>query len=322
MTIVFAFALLLFVSGCATFRKGHVRDVSLYDFQDGDILLQHVPCYLCSVIADVTDSQYSHCGITVRREGRPYVLEAIGPVRYTPAKTWINSGDSGMFTQLRPRNMTKAQIAEAIAEAEKMLGRPYDIQYEWDERKIYCSELVHKVFLRGANIEIGEKQAIRSLNWQPHERFIRHIAGGDLPLDRVLVTPESLTRGPNVALVYSTFPPRADEPHYDTDALTGCWQGEYTIKGLDKATALLTLGKGGELRSGRMQVADGSPVKITSFSVSPFSRARSFTATLADARGIRVTLHAQIRDRGNRIIGTWRDSAGYTGVFSLGRREP
>ena len=41
-------------------------DLSKYDFCEGDILLQHLPSKLGSVITDVTNSQYSHCGMVLR----------------------------------------------------------------------------------------------------------------------------------------------------------------------------------------------------------------------------------------------------------------
>lgn len=307
----------LFLIGCSGSKMIYAGDVSIYDFKDGDIVFQHIPSYLCSVIADVTDSQYSHCGIVVLKNGQPYVLEAIGPVRYTPIKAWINRGAGGKFTQVRPKNLSKKQIMKSIQEAQKLLGRPYDIQYELDEEKIYCSELVYKAFLRGCNIKIGEKETLGSLNWEPHEKFIRYLAHGELPLNRVMVTPESLVRSRKVELIYSSFPPRLDEPMYSTSHLKGTWQGEYTIKGLNKATATLKLDNNGDLKSGYIRISDHKIISIISFSVTPFTKERKFTAKLIDARKITATIKAQIRDQGNKIIGTWKDNLGYTGIFSL-----
>ena len=213
--------LLVALVGCLAPKGVYVHDISQYDFRDGDILLQHIPSRLCSVIADVTESQYSHCGMVVHKSGRPYVLEAIGPVRYTPIRAWLGRGVRGRFTQLRPRNLSRVQIAAAIKGAEAFLGRPYDIQYELDDRKIYCSELTYKAYLNGCGVEIGKKEPLKSMNWKPNEDFIRHLTGGELPLNRLIVTPESLTRDSDVKLVYSTFPSRADEPVYDTSFRTG-----------------------------------------------------------------------------------------------------
>ena len=67
-----------------------VVDISQYDFREGDVLLQHFASKLGSVIADVTDSQYSHCGIVLRRDDQPYVIVAIGTVRIVPVANCIS----------------------------------------------------------------------------------------------------------------------------------------------------------------------------------------------------------------------------------------
>jgi len=35
------------------------------------------------------------------------------------------------------------------------LGRPYDLQFRWDDERLYCSELVYKLYERGAGVRIG-----------------------------------------------------------------------------------------------------------------------------------------------------------------------
>ncbi len=311
----------LCLSGCLVSSKHYVSDISQYDFQDGDILMQHIPAKLCAVIADVTDSQYSHCGMVVHKNNRLYVLEAIGSVCYTPVKDWINRGSYARFTQLRPINMSQDHIRRAIAEAEKYLGRPYDIQYELDEEKIYCSELIYKAYVKAASIEIGEKETLGSLKWKPQEQFIRYITGGELPLDRVMVTPQSIASNSRVALVYSTFPPRGDDPLFSVSILNGTWEGEYTIKGMEKAIAEFSFDKDGGLKSGTIKLKNGDRVPIVDLQIAPFQRSIQFSAVLKDGRGITARLNVQIRDRGTRIIGTWKDDLGFTGVFSLGKAD-
>src|SRR5579863_815266 len=164
-------------------------DISQFDFRSGDIVFQHLPSKLGSVICDVTNSPLSHCGMVVERSGELYVIEAIGPVRYISLKRWLNQGDKGRFMQMRLKDVNRTQIDSTVAAAEAMLGRPYDIQYELDDEKIYCSELVYKAYLRGAEIEVGDKEELGKLKWQGNEAFIRAITGGSLPLERVMVTP-------------------------------------------------------------------------------------------------------------------------------------
>ena len=54
------------------------------DVRHGDFIFQHLPSDLTQMIADVSEGQYSHCGVIIEKRGRFYVLEAIGPVRETP----------------------------------------------------------------------------------------------------------------------------------------------------------------------------------------------------------------------------------------------
>jgi hypothetical protein len=319
---IITFALcLLAVSGWAGGKilKQPEIDLATLDLKDGDIVFQHWLGKLGSVIADVTDSPLSHCGMVVHRKGEPWVIEAVGPVRYISFKKWLRQGDRGYFMQMRVKEASERQIANAIEVAESMLGRPYDIQYELDDEKIYCSELVYKAYERGAEIEVGDKEALRDLKWRPHEKFIRVLAGGELPLDRVMVTPVSIARHSRLKLMYSTFPARKAEPLYDATALAGKWSGEYTIKDLDPVAAKLEFDEQGKFVAGTIHPPDDAKIVIRRLNVESFHAQREFTARLRDGRGINGRIEARICDEGRRIIGEWRDDQGYLGVFSLGR---
>ena len=292
-------------------------DLSQLDFRKGDIVFQHLPGKLGSVICEVTNSSLSHCGLIVDRKGEPCVLEAIGPVRYISLKKWLRQGDKGRFTQMRLKEVSQDQVAKTVTAAEALLGRPYDIQYELDDKKIYCSELVYKAYLRGAEIEVGEKEELGNLNWQGNEAFIRTITGGDLPLERVMVTPASIARSSRLKLMYSTFPARQDEPFYEQSVLAGKWSGDYTIKSLTPVTATVEFDRRGVFSSGAIRLADGSAVAIRDLRVEPFESQREFAGRLRDARGIDGDVRARIQDEGRRIIGTWKDDRGNRGVFSF-----
>jgi hypothetical protein len=75
------------------------------------------------------------------------------------------------------------------------LGRPYDLQFRWADDEMYCSELAHKLFERGAGIRIGERQRARDMNLNDKRvqaaRDARFAAGRFNP-DEVVVTPASM----------------------------------------------------------------------------------------------------------------------------------
>jgi permuted papain-like amidase YaeF/Yiix C92 family enzyme len=184
------------------------------DFREGDVLFQHLDSKLCEVIRDVSGSQLTHCGLVVRREGKTYVLEAMAPaVRYTPIENWFDQGWKGYYAHYRPRGISREKIAKVAKQAAALTGKTYDLQYEMSDEKIYCSELVYKGFLRGANLEIGQKQKLGDLKWQAHETFIRLLAGGELPLGRVMVTPATVAASPHLELLTNTFPQSLRQKH-------------------------------------------------------------------------------------------------------------
>ena len=45
---------------------------------------------------------------------------------------------------------------------ESFRGRPYDLTFEWSDERIYCSELVWKIYERALGIEIGPPQRSRA----------------------------------------------------------------------------------------------------------------------------------------------------------------
>ncbi len=175
------------------------------DIKEGDFVFQHLPGELLSVIADVTESQYSHCGIIVKKDGQFYVLEAIGPVKFTPLNQWIHRGISSKITIVRLKEQYQSQVPKIIKSSYQYLNRPYDIQYEWDDEKIYCSELIYKSVREATGLKLAEFRKLKSMNWRPHESYIRSITGGELPLDRMMITPEDLVQSDKVSIVYSSF---------------------------------------------------------------------------------------------------------------------
>jgi hypothetical protein len=88
-----------------------------------------------------------------------------------------------------------------ISAAHEFSGRPYDIQYEMDDEKIYCSELIYKGFLRAGGGKLGITRMLGQLNWRPHERIIRAIEGGPVPLKREMITPKDLSMAEQLTVV-------------------------------------------------------------------------------------------------------------------------
>ncbi len=177
-----------------------------YDIREGDILFQSLPhCDLVDAIEGMTGSSYSHCGIVERKGGAWYVIEAIGPVKETDLGEWIERGRAGRFSAYRLRDDLAARSGRIIACALGYLGRPYDVHYEFDDSKIYCSELTYKAVEQATGVKLGRKQRIGDLNWKPYEIYMLSIEN-PIPMERELITPRALSEAPELKKVYETAP--------------------------------------------------------------------------------------------------------------------
>lgn len=205
--VTFAVLLALFVGWVGWAAFSVQQTLGQYQPQVGDVLVQSIdPCgRLLRTVKGVTESKWCHCGVVDRRNGRWVVCEAVGDgVRYTPLAYFLLRGDEVDFAAYRLKDGSRQLAADLAKCCSTYVGRPYDIQYELDDEKIYCSELVYKAYRDATGgEEVARVQRFGDLNWQPHKDDISHYHGSDdLPLDRMVVTPVSLTRSLQLAKVF------------------------------------------------------------------------------------------------------------------------
>lgn len=167
--------------------------------KDGDIVFQYSGSMQCAAIAQATRSPYTHCGVVFLEGGRPYVLEAIGPVLKTPFDEWARHGVNGHLVVKRLKDtvpLSPVRIAAMKAEGEREMGRPYDLRFNMDDERIYCSELVWKVYQRGAGLRIGTVERFGDMDFTGTEarRVLKERFGDAFPADQEVITPASIFR--------------------------------------------------------------------------------------------------------------------------------
>lgn len=197
---------------------------------------------------------------------------------------------------------------------------PYDIQYDMDDEKIYCSELIYKAAINGADLELGNLVQLGDLNWQPHEAFIRYITGGDLPLEREMITPEDIVRSDKVDTIYSSFPPKEDFKvmAYGVGNLGGEWSGDYTFPGNQLIQVKIVIDKEGQMQEGQL----ASNIYIYPSNIKRFNdRTGEFKYILYDNNGTKTVIEGRMDPTKDGVFGQWNDSRGYRGVFSLSKKE-
>ena len=133
--------------------------------QNGDIILQTSQSQQSQFIQIATQSPYSHVGIVYIKDGSPMVYEANGKTQLTPLNTFIDRGYKDQYTVARLKTeLTDAQLMNMKVAGEKYQNTTYDIYFEWTDSKMYCSELVWKIYEQGAGIELIEPKEFQDYN--------------------------------------------------------------------------------------------------------------------------------------------------------------
>jgi len=179
-----------------------------YEPRDGDIVFHTSRSAQSLAIQLATKSPYSHMGIVYLRDGKPFVFEAVQPVKLTPLDEWTARGERQQFVAKRLRDAASRLTAETLrkmrAAGEQLAGKDYDPYFEWSDERIYCSELVWKIFERGAGIELGARQTIADfdLSHPAVQQKLRERYGDRVPLDEVVISPAAIFAAADLQTVY------------------------------------------------------------------------------------------------------------------------
>src|SRR5688572_20578812 len=172
--------------------------------RDGDIIFHTSRSSQSIAIQRATHSPWSHMGVILHRDGKPYVFEAIATVRFTPLEKWIARGEKGHFVVKRVAGgLTAEQAAKLKRAASAYEGKPYDLYFEWSDERIYCSELVWKTYQRALGIEIGARQRLREFDLtDPAVRAkMRERYGSSVPLAEPVISPAAMFSAPGLETV-------------------------------------------------------------------------------------------------------------------------
>jgi uncharacterized protein YycO len=193
-------SILLVMGGCAAAALPR-------ELKDGDIVFHASQSSQSEALRRATGSTYTHMGMIFLESGAPLVLEAVGPVKFTPLEDWIQRGVDRRYVVKRLANRDALSPEDAVrlrAEANRYLGKPYDWFFEWSNERIYCSELVWKAYKNVLGIEIGALQRLGEFDLADpvvaaklKERF-----GDAIPKGEMVISPASMFKSDKLETVY------------------------------------------------------------------------------------------------------------------------
>lgn len=161
---------------------------------EGDLLFQHINSPQSEALELATGSYWTHVGVAFKQKDHWMVLEAVGPVKSTPLKSWLAQGENGRCVAKRWKELNAQDRARLRASADRFMGLPYDFGFLWSDERIYCSELVWKMYEEGLGVRLCEPKAMREHDLQ-HE-VVRNTMleryGAAAPLNEPMVAPATL----------------------------------------------------------------------------------------------------------------------------------
>ena len=190
-------------------RCGNAAPPSSYEPRDGDIIFHTSRSSQSLAVQRATDSRYSHMGIVYVEEGAPFVYEAVQPVKLTPLAEWIGRGEGGHYVVKRlkdaDRLLTGPNLAKMRAEGEALQGKRYDLYFEWSDDRIYCSELVWKIYQRALGVEVGQTQQLSDFDLSDPvvQAKIQERWGDTPPGDETVISPAAMFDSDQLVTVFS-----------------------------------------------------------------------------------------------------------------------
>jgi uncharacterized protein YycO len=184
-----------------------VKSLLENNVQNGDIIFQTSKSSQSKAIQLATNSKYSHMGIIYNIDGQLFVYEAVQPVKLTLLNEWIKRGENGHYVIKRLKNsdkiLTQTTLTKMKQVGEKFKGKNYDLYFEWTDDKIYCSELVWKIYKEGANTEIGELERLSAFDLENKivKQKMKERYGDNIPMDEKVISPAEMFNSDKLKIV-------------------------------------------------------------------------------------------------------------------------
>lgn len=187
MSIFTAIIAFLICCGLYAFKKGP-------ELKNGDIIFITNQSGQGKAIQLATKSKFTHVGIVFIESGITYVYHAVEPVSKSTLSDFIGMSEDGSYAVKRLKDqsvLSSVSLKQMLNEANKELGKHYDLGFNWSDDEMYCSEFVWKLYNHSLNISIGDLKPLKSFDLS-HPK-VKHIMeqryGKNIPYDEKMISP-------------------------------------------------------------------------------------------------------------------------------------
>jgi hypothetical protein len=185
--------------GKPVMKRLHQQHASVSGLKKGDVIFQVNESGQGKAIQLATHSKYTHCGLVWSDEGKLFVWEAGPVVMSTPIDEFIKRGKNSHYVVKRLKGRDSLLTTEQENSMKSLFYRafynkPYDLYFGWNDEKIYCSELVWKIYSRTTGIEVGKTEKLRDcdLSHPVVKQKLKERYGNEIPLDETVISPADI----------------------------------------------------------------------------------------------------------------------------------
>lgn len=186
-SILFLFAVIAICFGCAQ---------NSANLKTGDILFITSASGQGKAIQLATKSKFTHVGIVFVEKGKTYVYHAVEPVMKSTLDEFLSYSSDGKFVAKR---MKGAVLNESTNEkmremATGLLGKHYDIYFNWKDDEWYCSEFVWKLYERNYKTEVGKLRPLKDFDLSSDivQKIMKKRYGKNIPYEEKMISPQDM----------------------------------------------------------------------------------------------------------------------------------
>lgn len=180
-----AFLFAVIITSCVFYNFNDIKH-----YKDGDIIFQTTSGPTGKAIQLATQSQYNHCGVLFFENDEWMVYEAVQPVKKT-SLTEFNARGKGTVKRLSNQALTAEDITKLKSLFKTYENKNYDEAYNWSDDRIYCSELVYKLYKNALKIELCKLRQLSDFDLKNPlvKAKLNEKYGNHIPLKEPMVAP-------------------------------------------------------------------------------------------------------------------------------------
>lgn len=186
-----------------------VHHTALPPVFEGDIIMQNYKAKGAVLSHDLMGGKYNHVGIIFQRpkDGMLVVLDLTDSVRLTELTAYVDRADSGHVCILRIKESNKTLTEEKVTAlrdaAKQYRGKPADPMLNWDDSRMYSSELVWKVYNNAMMLKLCPLRTVADFKIPAaKEKEVETEYGGDISSRDEAVSPDDIYNSKKLEVVY------------------------------------------------------------------------------------------------------------------------